>query len=211
MSFFSKFLNQRFSYLVVLTVFFLILLVARLILAESFYYSFFAWNLFLALIPLPFIIGAINLKKQNKQPILMYFLIFLCFAFFPNSAYLITDIIHIRPINPVVNLYVPYWFDVMYFLNVAIIGVFAAFESLKLFLDNYIPQKGRFVSSIFVWFISCIGIYIGREWRFNSWDILFLPFQIHQQDIQIQDLLPFLTVWPVSLALWFYFWNKKLN
>jgi len=197
-----KTIYSRFTYLGIITSFFFVLLA----IAQSFHYSFFAWNTFLAFLPLAFILGALELQRRNKNSLLVYFLIFLWFAFFPNSAYLITDMIHIRPSN---NWNVPYWFDVMYFMNVAIIGIFTAFESLKLFLDNYVAEKWKLAASVFIWFISCVGIYIGREWRFNSWDILALPFQLHQQEIELRDVVPFLTVWPLSLALWFWLWSGK--
>ena len=68
-------------------------------------YTFYPWNLFLALVPL-YISGL--LLKQNTFNYKSILLLGLCVLFLPNAPYLITDIFHFEERLPV-----PMWFDLM--------------------------------------------------------------------------------------------------
>ncbi len=103
------------NHLVLLSVgFTLLLILSRVFYSGSFTYLFFAWNLFLAGVPL-FVSGLLNEFKKRKFQI-VFFITWL--LFFPNALYIITDLIHLRERGNV-----PLWFDVILIFSASINGL----------------------------------------------------------------------------------------
>lgn len=194
--------------LISLCIIFLAQYLVRIVLTGSIRYGFLGWNIILAILPILFI----NLAVRSGK--LKYFWLLLWFIFFPNSAYLFTDIKHFYQVTtPAVS----FWYDNMIFINITLIGFVTSFLSLNQFLCGFITPKLHLIISALIWLIASVAIYIGRVWRLNSWDILDLPMEITQQQININDLWPYLTIWPVCLTVWFWLWshhafdNKNTN
>lgn len=149
------------------------------------------WNIFLALLPLVFYI---ILKSYWSRTSLMKFgqklaaviLFILWFLFFPNTAYIITDIRHLLDYCPLDSP------DKVCAANAWMIIIFFAYSSfgwvsfyyiLKLMsnLANEIFNKlrpGFFVALIIP--ITSLGVLLGLLNRFNSWDVFVSPLLLLQ-------------------------------
>lgn len=135
-------------------------------------------NLFLAWIPIAcsgialFIF--LTQKAVTPAPWIITLLLLIWFAFFPNSTYLITEFHHLK--EDVTE--VPFWFDTIVILSLALCGIMLGCFSLFLvqrMLLIYISGVYAWIILILYVFLSNIGIYIGRFLRFNSWDIATNP------------------------------------
>ncbi|HEY0756124.1 MAG TPA: DUF1361 domain-containing protein [Ktedonobacteraceae bacterium] len=99
------------------------------------------------------------------------------FVFFPNSTYLVTEFHHLRD----EKADIPYWFDTIVILSLALCGLLLGSFSLLLvhqLLLIYLPGPLTWTIFIAYLFLSNVGIYIGRFLRFNSWDVLTNPLKL---------------------------------
>ena len=133
-------------------------------------YLFFIWNLFLAWIPYLIGIYLPVAYYKMKSKVVAYFLFVIWFLFWPNSPYILTDLLHLKQ-----KQNIPLWFDLGLILSFAWAGLMLGYISL-IEIQNLIRKRtNRTVSWIFASFmllIGALGIYIGRYGRLNSWDIL---------------------------------------
>ena len=136
------------------------------------------WNLWLAWLPAIAAFVAYNLQMSKLR--WRGFSVTLCslfwLAFLPNAAYLITDVIHFRPVEGV-----PYWFDLILFVAFAWTGTFLGIISLLLMQDVVQRNFGRITSWLFaliVLALNSFGVYLGRFQRWNSWDVVTNPWRL---------------------------------
>jgi len=183
-------------------------LCGRFFLAENFHYAFLVWNLFLALLPLFF---AEIFKRARHWAVAMVAL-FLWLIFFPNAPYILTDLIHWRLGTSLV------WYDLFLLLGFGAVGLWTGFLSLDLVEKNL--KKIRISSYILLWifrgiiFALCsVGVYLGREIRFNSWDLFTNAssvFQTFIHDIASQEFA--IVFFPWFFGLWLgYEWYAQIN
>ncbi len=155
-----------------------LMLIVRIVYTSSIDYFFMWWNLFLALLP---IVAALLFERQVRRrglykPLSLFFLIN-WLLFFPNAPYLITDLIHLA--DDVSG--VPLWYDALMLFSFAFTGVCTGFLSLVhvyRVLRDVIPSPRLilFIPGIFL--LSGYGIYLGRELRWNSWDMFTRPHMV---------------------------------
>jgi len=148
----------------------IMLLFARIIKTDSFFFLFLVWNLFLASIPYAITL-ILSLKKVNPLIFWIGFVIWL--AFLPNSPYIITDLQHIRS-----STLPSVWFDVLLILSFAVNGLVIGFASLQTMLKLLSEKLSKRATKIITYLILLLcgfGIYLGRVLRWNSWDILQNP------------------------------------
>ncbi len=149
----------------------IVLLAIRLIATGKLTYVFFAWNLFLAWIPM-----FASLYLPNRKTKRGTFAVFLSWlVFFPNSPYIITDIIHFHPRG------IPIWYDLVLVISFAWNGLMLGFLSLYNVQKFFDSQFGKFKSWLLVITMTLLcgfGIYLGRCERWNSWDMLLDPFDL---------------------------------
>ena len=96
--------------------------------------------------------------------------------FFPNAPYLITDVFHLQERNPV-----PLWFDLVLVISGAWNGLVLGILSLmqvENFLSTLFTRKTVQYSSMACILLCGYGVYIGRYWRYNSWDIIAQPISL---------------------------------
>jgi uncharacterized membrane protein len=139
-------------------------------------YTFLFWNLFLAVIPFgisSLLVGLSKARTIGRAPALIFYpLAALWLLFFPNAPYVLTDLIHLRPVM------VPLWYDLLLLLSFAWTSLMFGFVSLS---DMQQLVKQRFNAAT-GWLFACaalalgsFGIYLGRFLRWNSWDVLTEP------------------------------------
>ena len=159
------------------------LLAVRIAATSKITYIFFAWNLFLAWIPI-----AVSLLLPQIKNKYGAFILFLCWlAFFPNSPYIITDIVHFHPRG------VPLWYDMILFLSFTWNGLVLGFFSLynvQIFFDTQFGKIKSWLMVLAAILLCGFGIYLGRYERWNSWDMLTDPFDL-LRSIFIKMIHPF--------------------
>jgi uncharacterized membrane protein len=159
--------------LFILTATCLLLQLGRILYSGSFGYIFLLWNLFLAFIPY-LIATHIQRKKTTGIPLIALALLWLLFL--PNTLYIITDLKHFRGRPPV-----PEWYDCLLlfcFSTLALLyGLFSFYmmnQVLKKYVSGFIQQLSLIPISVLIGF----GVYLGRQQRWNSWDIFTNPFPL---------------------------------
>lgn len=140
---------------------------------ESFGYLL--WNLFLAALPLLFaarLTAVLRRKRWGDWEPTVWSLLWLLFL--PNSFYMISDFIHLAPLTDEVRLL----YAVVLFTSFIFLGVVLGFCSLVLVHRELLRRIGSRWSAGLVGLIllgSSFAIYLGRDLRWNSWDVLFSP------------------------------------
>ncbi len=130
-------------------------------------------NLFLALVPLFF--SCIFSKSGSRRKNSVIF--FLWILFFPNSFYLITDMIHFGK----GRLSAPLWYDLIMLLSYGFAGLLCGVTSLHIMEGKFEGKADCRTIRLARWgfiYVSCFGIYLGRFLRWNSWDIFLNPFAL---------------------------------
>ena len=136
-------------------------------------FVFLIWNLFLAWIP--FIFGMVlhRWQAQLTKKGMVVGILGLWLLFFPNAPYILTDLIHLRP-----RLSIPYWYDILLFNSFALTGLFLGLISMHpvhLYMRQLLPEKLAHSLIIVFLLLGCVGIYLGRFLRWNSWDVIYQP------------------------------------
>lgn len=141
---------------------------------QSLEFGFMCWNLFLAWVPL---ILALRLREVLKTKLWSSWealaTSFAWLVFLPNSFYMITDYVHLQEV-PRVDLL----FDVVMFTSFVFTAVVLGFTSLYLIHQQLRRRLSEMAAAAWVGvvlFICSGAIYVGRDLRWNSWDILFNP------------------------------------
>ncbi|MGC6430056.1 MAG: DUF1361 domain-containing protein [Jejuia sp.] len=147
------------------------LLTIRIKLADSFFYLFLVWNLFLAVIPYTITTYLVNLPRVNKLWLVFWFGVWLLFL--PNAPYIITDLIHLR-ISEIKLI----WLDILIVIAFAFTGLllfYFSFLDMMTTLRHYLKRKvvSFLIPPLLV--LSAFGVYLGRFLRYNSWEILSNP------------------------------------
>lgn len=158
-------------------------------------YTFLHWDIFLAWVPV-FCVLLIELVYWGKwtshriRVLIMSLLGLIWLAFYPNSAYLITDMlhpfVHYKPAAGIRFTHdIEFWHHLLVFVSAAWIGLTLGIYSLYI-LHSLVARSFGWITgwsfAIVVLALSSVGIYIGRFVRWNSWDLLTKP------GIRIQEL-----------------------
>ncbi|HRI23662.1 MAG TPA: DUF1361 domain-containing protein [Ferruginibacter sp.] len=146
------------------------LISARIYFSGSLLFIFLVWNIFLAWIP--FAVSS-YLRPADDVKWKHYVLLFVWLAFFPNSLYIITDLIHLDK-----ETRIPKWFDAVLIFSAAVAGLMMAFISLyrvERFLLGVMRKQWVNALLLLILFLGSFGVYLGRFLRWNSWDIISNP------------------------------------
>ncbi|OAB43787.1 DUF1361 domain-containing protein [Paenibacillus glacialis] len=174
-------------------------------------YLYLNWDVFLAWVPvgLALLINIVYVymkKNLNLRRILLLLIGMAWLFFYPNSAYLITDMLH-----PFVH-YKPepgerfthdieFWYHLILFFSAALIGLLLSIVSLFSvhgLVRRTFSEITGWMFAVIILMLSSLGIYIGRFIRWNSWDVLLQPYKIFHDTLlmltdpeQLQHVLPF--------------------
>ena len=202
-------------WLMISSVFSMILLLIRIIMTGHFTYVFLVWNLFLAGISY-FVANWLSRNKQIMEKRLKLLLIlFVWLLFMPNSFYILTDLFHLDDMNAGHE-----WFDLTMILSFAWSGILFGVLSIRKMEMLLKTAKGKFISGLVicgVMWLNAFGIYIGRFLRFNSWDVITNPFSLFGEIFNILfNPYDYRYVWAMTSCFSFfmiilYFTIKKLS
>ncbi|HEX3568579.1 MAG TPA: DUF1361 domain-containing protein [Candidatus Saccharimonadales bacterium] len=137
-------------------------------------YAYFIWNLFLAWMPVLFtgwILWVLRRKPWSSWEGLLATALWL--GFLPNSFYMISDFIHLQEVQRVDLLY-----DVIMFSSFIFNGVLLGFLSLYTVHHELLKRMSWRAAAwmiAFVIFVCSFAIYLGRDLRWNTWDLLVNP------------------------------------
>ncbi len=180
------------SYLCSLTLL-LLLIATRMLWHGSLHFGFLVWNIFLALLPLFFSRGV----QRLKHPAVKYACAVLWLIFFPNSAYLLTDIVHLSPRhNPL------YWLDLTILFGCGLFGCAVGLRSLRNmegWWSSFLRRRTAGMLTYAVLMVSGYGIYLGRVERWNSWDVVCSPADLALSVIyELRHPFRCIEVWALS-------------
>ncbi len=150
------------------------LLVARVLRVGTLTFAFLGWNLFLAWLAVG--LGAASCALWDRKKIAASAPCFVAFfAMFPNTFYLVTDLVHLRHTRG------PLWHDFALLFSCAATGVGLALCSLFEVHRRVAARFGRgWGWAVVMAFGLSTGyaIWLGRILRFNSWDLVVTPAKV---------------------------------
>lgn len=141
---------------------------------HSLEFNYLIWNLFLAWLPLAFAVRLVTVLRHKlwssweAMSLSVLWLLFL-----PNSFYMISDFIHLQDVQRFDLIY-----DTVMMTSFIYTGVTLGFSSLYLIHLQLRRRFSRLTAALMIastLFVSSIAVYIGRDLRWNSWDILTNP------------------------------------
>lgn len=168
------------------------------------------WNMVLALIALDFAVITVVIKKKLLRVLAGGMWLF----FYPNTFYMLTDIVHMHFTSTVL------WDKqslILYLLYVSSIlfGVLCGIESFNLItgvlhLNSYILRL-LFIGGLS--FVSSFAIHIGRYARLNSWDIATRPMTVIHELVEVVswDALHFVLGFTFIQVLCLVFLDNKIQ
>lgn len=137
-------------------------------------YWYLIWNLFLAWLPLLFVRWLQSvIKRYGWTSWLGILLTFLWVTFLPNSFYMVSDFIHLQDYQRA-NIV----FDAVMFSLFVLSGLLLGYTSLYLVHLELSKRLKKFKAWCWVVLILALcsfAIYLGRDLRMNSWDVLTNP------------------------------------
>lgn len=151
-----------------------LLFMIRVFEAQNIRFWFLLWNLVLAWVPLAIVLF---IRERLKTTLWMAWqniaLTILWVGFLPNSFYIVSDLIHLHATGEVSII-----FDAVMFMSFIFNGFVAGFASVFLIHNMLLTRfKREYVHGIvaFVLLLCSFAIYLGRNLRWNTWDILVNP------------------------------------
>lgn len=145
-------------------------------------YFYFIWNLFLAWIPYLLAMYMPLSFHVIKSRVILLLLLLVWFLFWPNSPYILTDLLHLKE-----KQRIPLWFDLGLILSFAWTGLMLGFISL-IEIQNLVRKRTNrtiaWIFAIFTLLTGSLGIYVGRYVRLNSWDVAADPIRVYTDIFQ---------------------------
>lgn len=151
-----------------------LLLLADSLHNHSFYFAYLIWNLFLAWLPLVFAYWLVKILRDKLWSswealgVTVLWLIFL-----PNSFYMVSDFIHLAEVSEHDLLY-----DAVMLTSFITVAVVMGVSSLYLVHRQVMKRLSSRGSSVWLGLVILLcsfAIYLGRDLRWNSWDVLTNP------------------------------------
>ncbi|MBU0722455.1 DUF1361 domain-containing protein [Patescibacteria group bacterium] len=149
------------------------------------------WNIFLALLPLVFYMflksywrrtGLVKFSQKMAAAVLFIFWL----LFFPNTAYIITDIRHLLnycPLDSPDKVCAANAWMIIVFFTYSSFGWVCFYYLLKLMSDLVNEIFNKLQSYFFIALIipiTSLGVLLGLLNRFNSWDVFLFPHWLAQ-------------------------------
>jgi len=133
-------------------------------------YGGLVWNLFLAWVPFVLAVALLAAYRRGRRGPSLVALGALWLLFLPNAPYMLTDFVHLGEQHRL--------FDTLTIGSFALTSLALGFGSLLLVQLVVTRAAGAAVGWLVACsslFLSSVGIYLGRVWRLNSWDVVERP------------------------------------
>lgn len=181
---------------------------------ERLTHGWLSWNLFLAWIPLGFALLIDHyIVSRPKHPIVLVALGTLWLLFLPNSFYMLTDYIHVTEVARVDPIFDSVMFSVFIILGftLGIASLFIVHRSLLKLINE--RRAAVMIGAVIA--ASSFAIYLGRELRWNSWDVFTDPLKLlgdvyriivqphYNLGAYVTSLTFFIVTAAVYMAVWF--------
>jgi uncharacterized membrane protein len=145
--------------------------------------EFLIYNLFLAHIPLIISTYIRFYSIHKKGKILNWILGFVWLIFFPNAPYILTDGLHVLDEDSSYLI-----IDGIIWVYIMLMAFWIAILSIG-DIELIIQEKNTHSTIVHLYIISIIlisayGIYLGRDLRLNSWDLILKPYLLVQNIYQ---------------------------
>lgn len=155
------------------------MLALRMMLGGSTILTGLFFNLLLAWIPvgLSILLREVDWTTGRKRR-LFWLTGLLWVLFYPNSFYLVTDLIHMKKFG---SNGMPDWLDLMMVTGFALLGIFLgslALYLLHLSMRARFGVRGGWVFAVGMLALGSFGIYVGRFLRWNSWEVFTRPWKL---------------------------------
>jgi uncharacterized membrane protein len=132
------------------------------------------WNLALAWVPLALALWLENILRVKLWSSWMaMFVSLLWLGFLPNSFYVISDFVHLTETHRADIV-----FDVVMLSSFGLNGLILGYLSLFLVHSELRKRLNARISGVIVTIVlllSSFAIYIGRDLRWNTWDVIVSP------------------------------------
>lgn len=151
------------------------LLIAGSLSGHELLYPYLIWNLFLAWLPLGLAYGLHQTLKRKLWSSWEAIIVTLAWVvLLPNSFYIISDFVHLSELRPR-----DAQFGAIVFTAFVFTGLYVGVTSLSIVHKELLKRVSRRTAAVLVGtllFLSSVAIYVGRDLRWNSWDVVFNPF-----------------------------------
>ena len=187
------------QWILISSAFSILLLMIRIVISHRVSYIFLAWNLLLAYVPLMIVNWLNRHEVVMRNAVTLGLSIVMWLLFMPNSFYILTDLFHLQTTGGSRP-----WFDLTLILSFAWNGILFGIISIWKMEMLLKKTKGRFASAFLIFIVmwlNAFGVYIGRFLRFNSWDIIFNPFPLLTDIVEmIVNPYDYKSAWAISLC-----------
>ncbi|HVC36731.1 MAG TPA: DUF1361 domain-containing protein [Candidatus Dormibacteraeota bacterium] len=137
-------------------------------------YSYLPWNLILAWLPFLFslrLTQVLRTKLWSSWEALAWSGLWLVFV--PNSFYMISDFIHLKEV-PVANVLFAAVLFSSFIYTAVLLGLSSLFLVHQSLNKRLLPKlSAGIISGVLL--LCSIAVYIGRDLRWNSWDVVVNP------------------------------------
>lgn len=146
----------------------------RIVGTQSLDYWFLFWNLLLAWLPVLFawlLMRSLKTRVWSEPLPVLWTLLWL--GFLPNSFYIMTDLIHLQSTGDIGILY-----DAVFMLSFIWNGLVAGLLSMYWVHRELLQRRSQqfaVIAMTAVIGLTSFAIYLGRNLRWNTWDILVNP------------------------------------
>lgn len=137
-------------------------------------YSYLITNLVLAWLPLlltGWLVNVLRRKLWSSWEALGASVLWLLFL--PNSFYMVSDFIHLQAVQTPDILY-----DAVMFMSFIFVGIVLGLASVYLIHQEFrkrFSDAGSVVLVVAIFLLCSFAVYLGRDLRWNSWDVLINP------------------------------------
>jgi uncharacterized membrane protein len=141
---------------------------------HSWEFGYLLWNLFLAWLPFLFAIRLVSILRRKlwssweALAVSALWLIFL-----PNTFYMVSDFIHLGEVKRVDLLYDSVMFSS--FILVAVLLGICSLYPVHMQVRKRLRSYGSTLWVLVILLLIGFAIYLGRDLRWNSWDVLTNP------------------------------------
>lgn len=140
------------------------------------------WNIFLATLAFDFSYLACSIKNRWLKPFFMLG----WFIFYPNTFYMLTDLVHMSFVTDILNDRLSFMHYIIYMSSILlalILGVLSVRYTLLILRVRH--WFWFYLYIIGLSFISSLAIHLGRFARLNSWDVFANPSLVYRELLEI--------------------------